>query len=95
MRFYFGVIQVLSIKSVGLFLIYCNVVTIFPHDGTTDSNSCNDKCTNAKSAYDDASYLHRQKNIFLMQKYTKSGRLLIFLSLFLLPREISIYLVCF
>ena len=26
MRFYFGVIQVLSIKSVGLFLIYCNVV---------------------------------------------------------------------
>ena len=26
MRFYFGVIQVLSIKSVGLFLIYYNVV---------------------------------------------------------------------
>ena len=26
MRFYFGVVQVLSIKSVGLFLIYCNVV---------------------------------------------------------------------
>ena len=49
-----------------------------------DLTSCDDKSMNAKIKFKDASYLHRQINVILMQIYTKSGRLLTFSSFFLL-----------